>query len=90
MPSLDRADVELELWRRNCTTIFSDLCAILRQTVDVYPNIHKIINILGQLMMPILTALVERSLSCLRDIPEEQYERDTIDWIGTNEYSSKL
>ena len=41
----------------------SELCAI-RQTVDMYSDIHNIITFL--LTMPVSTALEERSFSCLR------------------------
>ena len=54
----------------------SDLCTILGETVDMYPNIRYIIIVL--LMMPISTGLVEMVIQLLetfKDINEEQYDK---------------
>ncbi|KAK0146901.1 repressor of the inhibitor of the protein kinase [Merluccius polli] len=81
MPSVDTADVELNLWRqhnraKDDTPVTSecDILQVLRLTADFYPNVHTVIKVL--LTMPVSTASAERSFSCLRRL--KTYLRNTM------------
>ncbi|KAL7374852.1 hypothetical protein ABVT39_008055 [Epinephelus coioides] len=68
MPSVDTADMELNLWRqhnrpKDDTPVTSDILQVLRLTADFYPNVHTVVKVL--LTMPVPSASAERSLSCL-------------------------
>ena len=79
VPSVDTADMELNLWRqhnrpKDDTPVTSDILQVLRLTADFYPNVHTVMKVL--LTMPVSTASAERSFSCLRRL--KTYLRNTM------------
>lgn len=79
MPSVDTADMELNLWRqhnrpKDDTPVTSDILQVLRLTADFYPNVHTVVKVL--LTMPVSTASAERSFNCLRRL--KTYLRNTM------------